>query len=624
MCGIHLILDKKKQPNLSVPISSMMQACTYRGPDHQDYINVQNIWMAGNRLKIVDVSAAANQPMVSATGRYILIYNGEIYNFYDLRNELLQAGERFTTHSDTEVLLKLLIKEGEQVLHRLNGMFAFVFYDQKKEVLLAARDRFGMKPLYFYEDATYLIISSETKGILASGLVNKALNEQQIYHYLQYKYATPGSTFFRNIYALLPGHILIKTGNEEKRIQRFISHQSSASPSHSISETDIINETEKQLTDTVLKHLAADVPCGLFLSGGVDSTLLLAIIKKEGAHPIPTFSIINDPADRSFGTKDYYYANKAAEMYGSFHYEMALKPQLVEEVWAEFIKKIDQPIGDSASLMTYLLAREAKKIVGVVLSGAGADELFAGYNRHQAYHFYLKYHAFINKTEPVFKFARHLPTGFSHPWRKQFRLLKKLGQSLVDDPITTYHNFITFDMPFTQQREKSAPEYTLPDDEDFVEQHLRYALDQDLHHYLPFDILNVSDNMSMAQSLEMRMPYLDTQLANFARQLPATLRLKNGKKWILKNILKNHGGKLFTRRSKEGFGLPISVWLRKEEFQFMRQPLKDAKAPLFQFISFQQTKAMLQSHISRKADHGQELWALLILSAWLSNHFGEA
>lgn len=624
MCGIHLILDKEKQINSPLPISSMMEACIHRGPDHQGYYSIRNVWMAGNRLKIVDSSTAANQPMVSADGRYTLVYNGEIYNYYELRNQLLQKGEHFITRSDTEVLLKLLINEGKQVLTQLNGMFAFVFYDQEKGTLLAARDRFGIKPLYYYEDHGYLIMSSETKCILASGLVNKELNEQQISHYLQYKYTRPGSTFFRNISALLPGHMIEVTPHGEKLIQPFFTKEHPASPSLFKSETNIIDEAEKQLTDAVLKHLAADVPCGLFLSGGIDSTLLLAIIKKEGAHPIPSFSIINHPDDRSFGTQDYYYATKAAEMYGSTHYELELNSQLIEGAWEEFINKIDQPVGDSASLMTYLLAREAKKIVGVVLSGAGADELFAGYNRHQAYHSYLKHHAFITKIRPALKLTRYLPTGFSHPWRKQFRLLKKLSRSLVEDPHTTYQNFLTFNLPFVQQIEKPAPGDILPGNEDFFEQHLQYALKQDLEHYLPFDILNMSDDMSMAQSLEMRIPYLDTQLADFAQQLPATLRLHHGKKWILKKILESYGGKSFTRRSKEGFGLPIGSWLRKKEFHFLRQPLENPGAPLFHFVPFQQIREMLQCHVSRKEDYGQELWALLILSAWLSNHFGNA
>ncbi len=628
MCGIHLILDKRQKlsPSNSLPIESMMLSCAYRGPDAQGFRqstgNRQQAWLAANRLKIMDPSPVADQPMVSPCSRYLLLYNGELYNFYELRNQLLQEGERFNTHADTEVLLKLLIRKGKEALPQLHGMFAFAFYDQQEETLLAARDRSGMKPLYFFENSHYLILSSETRSILASGLVQKELDEAQIDHYLQYKYATPGRTFFKNIVALLPGHILEKKDLQEKTIVPFTVGKEPplALPQYHLSESKLLDETENLLTDAVLRHLGADVPCGLFLSGGVDSTLLLSIIQKQGAHPIPTFSILNEANERSFGTEDYHYARKAAEMYGQYHYELTLQPSLIEEAWHTYLSKTDQPIGDSASLMTFLLAREAKKAVGVVLSGAGADELFAGYNRHQAFQWYLKNYALIKNVSPAIKLGRHLPTGFRHPWRKSFRLLKKMSQSITEDPATTYQNFVRLSMPFPTG-EPTAVTQPLTEPEPREETYLQYALDQDLHHYLVYDILTLSDQMSMAQSLEMRMPYLDNPLIHFATQLSPRLRLRHGPKWILRQLLERNGGRLFTRRKKEGFGLPTGAWLRKEKFHFLRQPLENPQALLFQYIAFSQVQKMLHAHVRQKADYSQELWALLLLSAWLSHHF---
>lgn len=635
MCGIHLIIDKKKKldPLSSHPIESMMRSATHRGPDAQGFLqqeyDTQNIWIAGNRLRIVDPAPVSDQPMVSPCGRYVLVYNGEIYNYPELRNQLLEEGVRFTSHSDTEVLLRLLMKKGKEALPMLNGMFAFAFYDWQKETLLAARDSFGMKPLYYHDDEQYLLLSSEAKSILASGLVRKELNERQVTHYLRFKYAQPGHTFFRTIFSLLPGSLLHHTSPRGTKITSFypIAAREPLLPRQFRDEPAVLKETETLLTDAVLKHVTTEVPCGLFLSGGIDSTLLLAIIHQQGAHPVPTFSIVNEQKDQNFGTRDYYYAAKAAEMFGNYHYELELQPGLVEGAWIDFMDKTDQPVADSASLMTYLLSREARKVASVVLSGGGADELFGGYHRHKAYHWYLKHHALLQKAGTMLTFSKYLPTGMAHPWRKHFRLLKKLGQSLSSDPAETYRNFRSLQTPLplgTTLAKMSESQLPIrePVDDGFVEKHLFYALAHDLHHYLPFDVLTVSDNMSMAQSLEMRMPYLDQEVASFARHLPATYRLQHGPKWILKQILESYGGKAFTRRKKEGFGLPAGAWLRREEYRFLLPPLEDPEAILFQFVPYKKVQHMLQSQRAQKTDYSQELWALLMLSAWLGHHIG--
>ena len=617
MCGIHLIIDKHRKLDTPTAIKAMMQAGAHRGPDAQHHHHQEDgVWMAGNRLQIVDHNPAADQPMRSADGRYILVYNGEIYNFYELRNQLLQAGEQFTTHSDTEVLLKLLIREGEAALAQLNGMFAFAFYDSLENKLLAVRDCFGMKPLYYYEDASWFVLSSETRSLMASGLPAKVLNASQTEHYLRYKYAASGHTFYEGVYQLLPGHVLEKTAGQPVATLPFGKpvHREDVAPT----EADIIKHTKELLIDAVARHLAADVPCGLFLSGGVDSTLLLAIIQQEGLHPVPTFSVVNKAQDKSFGTQDYYFAAKAAKMYGNLHYELLLTPELIAGRQEDFLQYLDQPVADSGALMTYLLSGEAKKAVGVVLSGAGADELFVGYNRHEAFYWYLKNYRKLPFTRRALSLSKYLPTGFAHPLRQQFRLLKKLGSSLSDSPDTTFSNFISLDMPWQQRLVEEAVVF---DTKESIEQHLDRALTHDAQHYLPNDVLTISDRMSMACSLEMRMPYLDAALADYAQSLPAATRMIQGKKWILKQILEGYGGKAFARRSKEGFGLPLGAWMRMSTFDFLLQPLKDSKNVLYEYVPFDQVQIMLHAHVSEKADYSQELWALGILSAWIIRNF---
>ena len=295
--------------------------------------------------------------------------------------------------------------------------------------------------------------------------------------------------------------------------------------------------------------MAADVPTGLFLSGGVDSTLLLALLRDEGI-AMPTFSVGHEASDRHYGTRDDHFARRAAEQYGAYHEEVSVTAATLEENFEDFIRRTDQPVGDSGAFMTYLLAQTARQRVKVVLSGAGADELFGGYNRHRAYYQYLRHYPLLTKGLPLAQaLARWLPTGGNHPLRQPFRLFRKLASDLTDDPTETWANFIRF-AAFRSANESGfgegldllhRAERHDYQSEDFVEEHLRYALRHDQQHYLMADVLTISDAMSMAHGLEMRLPYLDADLLQFANRLPATLRLRHGRKWILRRLLDRRG-----------------------------------------------------------------------------------
>jgi asparagine synthase (glutamine-hydrolysing) len=624
MCGIHLVLDSKSSFEKDSPeiLQHMLRASKQRGPDSQTVVSSRwdegQLHLAANRLKIIDPHQRADQPMRSADGRYILCFNGMLYNYSELRNELLGEGVQFSTQSDTEVLLHMLIQRGSEALNRLNGMFALFFYDTRAEKLLIARDRFGMKPLYYFRDDTLMVSASETRAILQSGLVQKKLRTAAIAEYLTYRYVLPPFTFFENILQFPAGHFAEVNPGAGWTIKPFTRQiQTEALP-----EERVVEDVEELLTDAVLRHLQADVSSGLFLSGGVDSTLLLALIQEQGAHPVPTFSVANSQQDAAYGTQDFKYAAKAAAMYGMKHYELPLSAAMLPEYAPDFVGSLDQPVGDSAAFLTYLLSAEVKKVAGIALSGAGADELFGGYHRHQAYHWYLKNYSLFLKTGGLFKnMTRLLPVGFSHPLRKEFRLLRKLGQSLHQNPATTFQHFITTDTLADARHFEKAISVPTAEPEEFEEYWLRYALEHDLGHYLAQDVLILSDTMSMAQSLEMRMPYLDLDLADYVQRLPAAMRLKYGRKWILRRLLDKRGGKLFTQRSKEGFGLPLGSWWRTEEMHEMRSTLQDRNNILYQHIPFQKVQKMLQWHQQKRYDYGLDLWNLWQLAAWLKLHF---
>ena len=630
MCGIHFILDKQQQLSAaSSAIHEMMGESTYRGPDAADTLFINHArhhaWLGSNRLKITDPHDRANQPFSSADGRYHLLYNGEIYNHYELRNQLLSEGQTFTSQSDTEVLLHWLIQKGTAGIAALNGMFAFVLYDQYTGTVWAARDRCGMKPLYSLEDERYLLLSSEAKSIIASGLVEKTFRTESVAHYCWFKYADKPHTFFQTVQTFPEGHWWEVTG-DDTRVRSFISTPADGTvfpPTTPPSEETLLSELEELLRDAVLRHVASDVPTGLFLSGGVDSTLLLALLQKEGV-PVMTFSLGHGEQSGSFGTEDYRYARLAAEQYGTYHQEFTISAEQWEEAFEEFIHHLDQPVGDSAAFMTFMLAREAKRSVKVVLSGAGADELFGGYHRHWAFYQYLRHYRGVIRSLPWWQgVAQALPAGMPHPWRKQFRLLRKLGQDLTPHPSETFTNFLTFRV-FDEIFE-AAPSIPLASPEayqaEFVENHLRDALDHDRAYYLVSDVLQISDNMSMAQGIEMRLPYLDAALTDWVDQRSATFRLLHGRKWLLNKVLEQYGGRKFTRRRKEGLGLPFGHWLRTRPLAPVEQYLRDPHQPVFRYLNFERIQDWLQRHQRGQADYSSELWSVLTLLAWISYHF---
>ncbi|MCZ6692421.1 MAG: asparagine synthase (glutamine-hydrolyzing) [Bacteroidetes bacterium] len=615
MCGINLIVDKTCQIN-DFPIKYMLAATHHRGPDFEHFITFRDqnyqIFLGNNRLKILDPQPRANQPFISPCGNYILIYNGEIYNFQTLKNQLIDTGVTFQSNSDTEVLLQLLIHKGEKALDQLNGMFAFVFYDRSNHQLLIARDRFGMKPVYYFEDSRYFILSSEIRGILASGLVNKSLNEHQIPFYLHFRYAKRPQTFFKNIYQLQPGCYINRDVLQTNEIQAI---PSTTTNPETVSENDLLDHTEKLLSDSIINHLISDVPCGLFLSGGVDSTLILALLQHHFSKTIPSFSLVNSPKDGSYGTLDYRYAQVAAKKFGSDHVCIEVNREVLND-FENFIELFDQPIGDSGALMTYILSKEAQKSVKVVLSGAGADELFAGYNRHWAFYKYLNNYRWMTKfIKPLKGLAHVSPSGFSHPWRKKAQLVRTFLNNIDPDPKTTYLNFCSLGTTLGVDNSQffnngSLPIHTMDD-----------ALGFDRVHYLIDDVLAINDQMCMQNSVEMRMPFLDKLLVDYIYSFPSEVLLKKGRKWSLRKILERKGGSDFARRKKEGFGLPFGRWIKSNNLDHLWRFLESPKTPISNYIDPESFKKLLGEHKNGLKDNTIPLWSLLTLSHWLQHNF---
>jgi asparagine synthase (glutamine-hydrolysing) len=560
MCGINFIHFKNEKGDSSF-IEKMNKATRYRGPDASNIFETpfKNgvAYLGHNRLRILDVSTASDQPFVSACKNYALVFNGEISNYKSLKKYLSDTYQTvFTTQSDTEILFNLLIHEKTEAIKKLQGMFAFVFLDIKKNALIAARDNFGIKPLYYFEDENHLIISSEIKGILASGLVKKELNETQINQYLTFRYAHKPQTFFKNIFEIEPFHFQ----NENPQ-----------------------NDVNELFLDT-------DVPLGLFLSGGIDSSYLAVVAKREYGISLPCFTVVDkENQETDF---DFVYSEKLTKELGIPHEPLFLNASIYND-WEKFVAITDQPVADPASILTWKLSEHAKKSVSVVLSGAGADELYGGYNRHFAFQKYLNYKPILLGLKPyLLKFLNKKPN------------YAKFLNAISNSEIETYINFTKL---FTQFPANVKVEK--PTDDNFM----FWALKYDIDNYLFSDILAITDRYSMQHALEVRVPFLDSYPLGFPKSL--------GKKKLL-NRLENEGFKYVNYREKTGFGVRLNKWMHTDVFKdLVKKYLQDERLIIYNYVSLELVTQLLEEFYSQNKDNSQQIWALLLLSSWIEKEF---
>ena len=620
MCGINLIVDRKGSVSLE-SISGMMDQTMHRGPDRTGYKVIRKpgyqILFGTNRLRVMDEGEASDQPFHDDNKLHFLLYNGEIYNQPEIKNQLIRDDIRFNTSSDTEVLFYLLKESAAPPLSDINGMYAIVFIKLNENKLLIARDPWGMKPLYYYLDDHYFIISSEVKGILASGLVKKELNINQIPFYFRYRYSKPPFTLLKNIFQFSKGGIY-DFDLEKFYLDKSDSVSITKSNNRPFNEENILVDLEELLIDSLIAHTQSVRPVGLFLSGGVDSTLLLALATHHDI-PIPyLFSIVNPASVANFGTFDYKFVKQAVKQYHHVSDIIEIDDSLMSEI-ENFIRILDHPVADPAFLLTYKLSELAATKTNVVLSGAGADELFAGYNRHYAFYRYLKNHNTIIRGMPLIKWLNHLiPSRIPFIGRKRTILLKKLFQKLERDPWLTFDNFLSFEK-LSPQVLSEDPNLENPDD--FLKHYLLQALHRDRSEYLPEDLLAVNDRACMLNSLEMRMPYLDQNITAFVNQIPPEVLFSGGQKWILKALLNKFKGENYTQRPKEGFGFPFGFWIRKTNHREIVNQMINQNNLVYNFIDRDKIVKIIQDHLNNRVDNSQEIWSFLILSRWIEDNF---
>jgi asparagine synthase (glutamine-hydrolysing) len=623
MCGIVGIIDKS-----GVDRNLLMGMCAtliHRGPDASGlWINKkQTVGFAHRRLSIIDLSEAGRQPMSDTEGSVWITFNGEIYNFQVIREELEKKGYLFNSHTDTEVILNSYKEWGKDCIHKFNGMFAFVIYDEKKDIVYIARDRVGKKPLYYSLSNNKFIFASELKALLKDKTFSKEINLQALNSYLTFGFIGEELCIFKEAKKLPPAHAMIyslKSG--ESSIWKY---WEPSHPSAQIqSEQELLEELESLLQDAVRLRMISDVPLGAFLSGGVDSSLIVAMMAKASDQPIKTFSIGFDEGIYN----ELPYARIVAKHFKTDHHEIIVKPDAYALI-PELVKQFDEPFADSSMIPTYYVSKATRDFVTVALSGDGGDELFGGYSSYLGT---LGNH-YIDKMVPkVFKrgvaaLALTLPDTFKGK-RQLLRLQYDAFDAFIDRSsyrffkegqkklLLNYDVRALLDGDSVMKPEIQRRQYLMQNKYDFVSQ-LMYT---DFKTYLPDDILVKVDRASMLVSLEVRAPLLDYRIAEFSfGNIPGNLKVRGiTTKYLLKKLARKILPGELDISKKRGFTVPVSEWFRGPLFKELKETLLDDKNC---FFNNAYVEKLLNEH-KIGIDHSSRLFALLTFSLWRHYYIG--
>jgi asparagine synthase (glutamine-hydrolysing) len=598
-----------------------------RGPDDQGMFLRRHIGLGHRRLSVIDLSDNAKQPMADESGRYTIVFNGEIFNFPNLKRMLSQAGFSFRSTSDTEVLLKMYIWKGVACLNHLNGFFGFAIYDEKEDSLIIARDRFGVKPLYYYLDEDKFVFASEIKSLLAYGLP-KELDYSSLFHYFQLNYIPAPDTIFKNIKKLDPGHFMIL--NDKKiSIERYykLPYDGEKINPEKLSYEQQQEKLESLLEMAVQDRLIADVPLGSFLSGGIDSSVIVALASRH-TNNLNTFSI--GYKDEPFFDETPY-AHLVAKHFNTTHTAFRLSNDDLYQHLFDVLDYLDEPFADSSAIPTYVLSHHTKKVATVALSGDGADELLSGYHKHSAEFNALNdpgYNRFIRLASPLW---RMLPKSRNNFLLNKIRQMDRYGSGLKLNAQERYWQWATFmnthevvdrlsndaleklDFDEAESRRMKLTHH-LEGSKDFND-----VLYTDMQLVLPNDMLVKVDMMSMANGLEVRSPFLDYRLVEFVFQLPVDSKInRNMRKRILQDAFRDILPPKLYRRPKKGFEVPLLKWFRKELKSLILNELLNEEfiesQNIFNIESMKEIKRKLFS--LNPGDVHAQLWALVVFQWW--------
>ena len=629
MCGIYGVIDLKDTvaPG-QLLLENMGQAVVHRGPDDVGAYFGKGMAFGMRRLSIIDLTGG-HQPISNEDGTVWAVCNGEIYNFRELRSSLEKRGHKFSCNSDTEVLVHLYEEEGLKLFQRLRGMFGMAIWDASRSRLVLARDRLGQKPLYIYKDANRFLFASEIKSILAADGVSRQLDYRALQEYLALGFVPAPLTLFDGIEKVLPGHyVVIENGRVFEQAYWDVSFDKI--DTHT--EEEWIDQIRAKILEAVQVRLVSDVPLGAFLSGGVDSSAIVAAMAQLTEQPVKTYSIgFEGEAEEQF-YNELPYARLVADAFGTDHHEIIVRPD-VKDLLPKLIWHMEEPIADSAFITTYLVSQLARESVTVILSGVGGDEFFGGYRRYLGDRLmsYYQWLPGLLRTQWLPAVFAKLPQDRHSSLANYIRYLNAFVNAAELNPSGRYMSYVSVFSPearaqlLEDQRRQVGSRYVAPPSalmqERFEKCRAADSLNQmlyvDIKTSLVDNILMLTDKMSMAVSLECRAPLVDHELLELTSRMPPHLKIRGlSMKYILKHALKPWLPDEIIRRKKRGFGAPMGAWLRKDLEGLIHELLAETqikKRGLFQWETVQQ---MISDHRARRKDYTDHLLTLINFELW--------
>ena len=620
MCGIAGFVNQKGEPATAQQVRRMIDAIVHRGPDDEGIHAKGNVGLGMRRLSIIDV-AGGHQPIYNEDRSISIVFNGEIYNFPELRRELESHQHKFSTHSDTEIIVHLYEEMGANCVNKLRGMFAFALYDENRQCLLLARDRLGKKPLYYAIDNGRLYFGSEIKSILAVAPQLREVDGEGVLQFFYFGYVPDPYSAFKSIRKLPPGHIAeYQQGEIDVRQYWDLPEYGVHDPG---SDEACLEEMEKRLEEAVRIRLISEVPLGAMLSGGVDSSLVVAMMARCSSSPVKTFSI----GFRKLDFNEAEYARLVAERFNTDHHELIIDPDITETL-NRLTGMMEEPFGDSSMIPTYYVSKLARRHVTVALSGDGGDELFAGYDRY-----------IVNWNRRHYDF---IPSWLGKLYRNHiFGLLpsyvkgRKFAWNITCNSRDRYLDGVSFlpalhreKMLFSQEYVSSVEAWPDPFqrferyyDEAPAKDQLSRLMYLDTKTYLTADILAKVDRMSMATSLEVRCPILDHEFVGWVAGLPIHYKFRNGtRKFIFKKLAERIGiPPALLHRRKQGFSLPLVHWMRKELKDGLLGILLEPRTLQRGYFEPKAIRATMEEHFRGTRDRAGVLWMLLIFELWQRN-----
>ena len=624
MCGITGIVSRRSREAI-VP---MTDAIVHRGPDACGYFRDEHAALGSRRLSIIDL-ANGNQPISNEAGDVHLVCNGEIYNSPELRRQLIAAGHRFKTATDVEVILHLYEEHGKDCAKHLRGMFAFALWDQTNKTLLLARDHLGQKPLFFYQDDERFLFGSEIKAILASGLVQPQIDLEGLWHYVSMRFLPDRYTLFKGI-RKLPAGTLLCFQDGACHLERY--WDVDFRRKRRAGEAEILDELDRLLQETIEMHLLSDVRVGAFLSGGIDSSLVSAVMAtiNRDAQPVPAFSI----GVEEQGFNELPFARMVAGRYGLEAHEQVVEADLIH-LLPVMVHHMDEP-ADPYGTGVYLVSRLARETVKVVLTGDGGDENFAGYDRFVGQRL-LDYYCLLPtwfRRQVAQRLIDRLPESFGYKsFAQKARWFNEMSFFSGAERYAQSMGALRFTQEakqalFTAGAQKGVEDYDSirkivdlfeAENVDHVVDRMLYS---DLMTRMPDHLLVTVDRMSMAHSLETRSPLIDHKVVEYAASIPGDLKLKgNQLKYLLRKVASRYLPDELIDREKQGFGFPLGIWMRTELRQFMESLFAESRMIELGIFDAGYVRQLIDEHLSGRRDHSYRLWLLINLEVWYQMSF---